>query len=202
MFIQVIQGKVADPAAVKAASDQWSRDLAPDANGFLGATEGVTDDGRFIALVRFENEEAARANSNRREQDAWWKKTSKLFTEPPTFIDSTDVMLDLVGDPDEAQFVQVMQGRGTNPERARELMSESSPEWADFRPDVLGSVGVMHGDGGYTMAIYFTNEAEAREGEKKTPPPSIQAQMDELNALNVGQPEFFDLRDPWLYVPK
>ena len=48
------------------------------------------------------------------------------------------------------------------------------------------------------MAVYFTSEAAAREGERKQPP-ELQAQMDELAALSVREPEFFDLNQPWLH---
>jgi hypothetical protein len=51
-------------------------------------------------------------------------------------------------------------------------------------------------------AIYFTTEAEARDGERKEPPPQLKAQMDQMNALNIGEPEFFDLTQPWLYSPR
>jgi hypothetical protein len=51
------------------------------------------------------------------------------------------------------------------------------------------------------MAIYFTSEAEAREGERKQPPPELKAQMDEMTELSVGAPDFFDLKQPWLYAP-
>ena len=84
-----------------------------------------------------------------------------------SFKDSSDVTVDVTGDPDAAGFVQVMQGRGSDPERARELMSQDSAAWAAFRPDVVGSVAVGHEGGAYTMAMYFTSEAEAREGERK-----------------------------------
>ena len=57
-------------------------------------------------------------------------------------------------------------------------------------------------DGGYTMCIYFTNEAEARAGEQKEPPPELKAQMAELDGLQAGPPEFFDLRQPWLLSPR
>lgn len=201
MFVQVIQGKVPDPGKVRAALDRWAQELAPGATGWLGSTAGVTDDGRFIALARFDSEEAARRNSDRPEQDRWWAETAKLFSGEPTFKDSSDVIVDVVGDPDQAGFVQVMQGRGTDPDRARELMSQDSEEWAAFRPDVLGSVGAQHDGGAYTMAIYFTSEAEAREGERKEPPPALKEQMEEMNKLSVGEPDFFDLRQPWLYAP-
>jgi hypothetical protein len=60
----------------------------------------------------------------------------------------------------------------------------------------------MYGDGEYSMAMYFTSEAEAREGEQKEAPPELKAQMDELNSMAVGMPAFFDLRQPWLYSPR
>jgi hypothetical protein len=162
----------------------------------------VTEDGRFVALARFESEEAARRNSDRPEQDSWWAETSKLFTGEATFRDSRDVVVDVTGNPDQAGFVQVIQGRGSDPARAQELMGQNSAEWAAFRPEIIGSVGVEHDGGDYTAAIYFTTEADAREGERKEPPPQLKAQMDEMNALNIGEPEFFDLTQPWLYSPR
>jgi hypothetical protein len=201
MFVQVIQGQVADAGQARAALDRWARELAPGATGWLGSTAGVTEDGRFIALARFESEEAARRNSDRPEQDRWWRETAELFGGQATFKDSTWVSVDLVGEPGQAGFVQVIQGRGSDPARARELTERDSPAWAGFRPDILGSVTVEHEGGAYTMAVYFTSEAEAREGERKEPPPELQAQMEEMAALSVGEPEFFDLRQPWFYAP-
>ena len=202
MFVQVIQGKVADAGSVHAALDRWAREISPGATGWLGSTAGVTQDGKFIALARFESAEAAQRNSDRPEQDRWWSETAKLFSGEVTFRDSSDVVVDVAGEPDRAGFVQVMQGRGTDPDRARELMSQDSEQWADFRPDILGSVAVLHDGGAYTMAIYFTSEQAAREGERKEPPPELKAQMDEMDALSVGTPDFFDLKDPWLYSPR
>jgi hypothetical protein len=202
VFVQVIQGKAADAGKLRAALDRWAQEVAPGATGWLGSTAGVTDDGRFIALARFESEQAARRNSDRPEQDRWWTETAKLLTGEATFSDSSDVTLDLPGDPDEAGFVQVIQGRGSDPDRARELMAQDSTDWAAFRPEILGSVAAGHEGGAYTMAIYFTSEAAAREGERKEPPPELKAQMDEMAALSAGEPEFFDLTRPWLYSPR
>jgi hypothetical protein len=202
VFVQVIQGQVSDAGKVRAAFDRWVQELAPGAIGWLGSTAGVTEDGRFIALARFESEEAARRNNDRPEQDRWWTETAQLFSGAASFTDSSDVTVDVTGDPDDAGFVQVIQGRGSDPDRARELMGQDSSEWAAFRPEILGSVGVGHEGGAYTMAIYFTSEEAAREGERKEPPPELQAQMDEMAALSVGEPEFFDLKQPWLYAPR
>jgi hypothetical protein len=169
--------------------------------GWLGSTGGVTDDGRFIVLARFESADAARRNSERPEQDRWWAETSTLLDGEAMFADSEDVTLDVTGDPDRAGFVQVMRGRSADPDRARELMSQDADRWAEFRPDVLGSVAAGHEGGAYTVAMYFTSEADAREGERKQPPPELAAQMEQMNKLNVGEPEFFDLRQPWIHSP-
>jgi hypothetical protein len=72
---------------------------------------------------------------------------------------------------------------------------------ASFRPDVLGSLSVNHDSDGWTMAIYFTSEAEAREGEQKEMPAEMQAIMEELNSLSIGEISYFDLKDPWLRSP-
>ena len=201
MFMQVIKGRVADPARVKAALDRWAEELAPGAEGWLGTTAGVTEDGRFIAAARFESEDAARRNSDRPEQDRWWSETSRLFDGEPSFSDSSEVDVDTNGDPATATFVQVMQGRTSDPERARQMMADDSTDWSAFRPDMLGSVAAGHDGGAYTMVMWFTSEAEAREGERKEPPPELKAQMEEMGSLSVGEPEFFDLKDPWMYAP-
>lgn len=201
MFVQVIQGRTSQPDALAQALDRWKTELAPGATGWLGTTAGTTEDGRFVAVARFESEEAARANSDRAEQGAWWEETAKLLDGEADFKDSTDVDLDVQGDPDQAGFVQVIQGRGSDPARAKELMGQDSEKWAELRPDVLGSVTINHDEGAYTMVAYFISEADAREGERKEPPPELRAQMEELGKLGIGEPEYFDLKQPYLSSP-
>jgi hypothetical protein len=198
MFVQVIQGRVSDPARLRAQVDKWVAELAPGAPGWLGSTAGVTEDGQAVTLARFESEEAAQQNSDRPEQGAWWSETAGLYDGEPTFHNSTAVDLVQHGDPGQAGFVQVMQGRTSNPERARELMANDQTDWQTFRPDILGTLWLAHGDDAWTMAIYFTSEAEARAGEQKEAPPELQQQMEELNSLSIGEPTYFDLKDPWL----
>ena len=202
MFVQVFQGPVSDAGQMRAQLDRWAAEVAPGAEGWLGSTAGVTDDGTFVALARFESEEAAQRNSDRPEQGAWWEETAKLFTAEPTFHNSSWADVDTPGDPSRAGFVQVMQGRTSDPDRARQLMAEDPTDWEQFRPDILGSMTVGHDDdGAWTMAIYFTSEEEARQGEQKEPPPEMAKVMAEMNALNVGESTFLDLKDPWLHAP-
>jgi hypothetical protein len=202
MFAQVIQGRTSDAEGLRAAMDRWVQELAPGSIGWLGSTGGVTDDGRFVAVARFESADAAARNSDRPEQSRWWEETQRLFDGEVTFRDSEDVTVDLQGDPDRAGFVQIMQGHVTDADRAKQLMADMNTEaMAAMRPDVIGSVSIGHEGGDWTQVIYFTSEAEAREGEKKEPPPEMQAVMDEMMKLSAGPPDFFDLRQPALHSP-
>ena len=199
MFVQVIEGRVSDAEAAHAAMDGWVRSLAPGATGWLGSTAGVTSSGQLIAIARFESEEAARANSDRPEQGEWWAQMEALFSDEPSFHDSVAVDLETPGDPSAAGFVQVMRGRTSDSAKVREIMSAHADERAAARPDVLGMLAASHAGGAYTVAIYFTSEAEAREGEKREMPAELTEQMAEVSALEVGQPRFYDFSEPWLY---
>jgi hypothetical protein len=201
MFVQVIKGRTSDPSGMRAHVEAWSSTVGSGADGWLGSTGGVTDDGTLIALVRFESEEAARRNSDRPEQGEWWSRMASFFDGDPQFWDCTLVDTDQYGDPDSAGFVQVMQGKATDIERARDVMASDPTDWPSFRPDILGTLWAGTTGGDWTMAIYFTSEAAAREGEQKEPPAEAAAVMEQLNALTAGEPTFLDLRDPWLTSP-
>jgi len=202
MFAQVIEGRTSNPEALLAAMDRWKAELEPGSIGWLGSTMGVTDDGRAVAVARFESAQAAERNSQRPEQSQWWEETARLFEGEVTFRDSEDVTDEGTGDPDRAGFVQVMQGQVTDQARAKEIMAQFPQDaMAEFRPDILRSLMIGHNDGRWTQVIYFTSEAEARENEAKEPPKEFQAFMAELNAISKGEPIFFDLRNPQLMSP-
>ncbi len=201
MFVQMFTGKVTDAAAVRGVFEGWPTGAGRDAEGWLGSTAGITDDGQLVALARFESQEVARANSERPEQGRWWESLAANLDGEASFFESSEVDEDVVGDPDGAGFVQVMRGRVSDPARARELAREDPDAWSGFRPDILGSLMLSHDDGEYVMAIYFTSEAEAREGEKTEPPAELAATMQEMGALEVGEVTYYDLRDPWLLSP-
>src|SRR5687767_702102 len=84
MFVQVIEGKASDPAAIIEHGERWQRELRPGAIGYLGVTAGVNADGHAIAIVRFEDEASARANAARPEQTAWFEGMAKLYDGEPT----------------------------------------------------------------------------------------------------------------------
>jgi hypothetical protein len=194
MFIQVIQGRTEDADALRAQMDRWEQELAPGAPGYVGTTAGVAEDGTVVIFARFDSEKAARANSDRPEQAAWWAETEKLFKGEVTFRDCSDIELTQGGGSDEAGFVQVMQGRAKDRERLQALEAEFMPRMSELRPDVIGTVRAWDGDL-FTEAIYFTSEEEARQGEAKMS--EDEAGMAEFGAL-VEDMTYIDLKDPWL----
>jgi len=197
MFIQVVQGKVADEAGLRAAMDRWMRDLRPGASGWLGSTSDITDDGTFVAVVRFESEEAARRNSERPEQDAWWADTRKCLTGDVTFFDSAEVTTWLAGGSDDAGFVQVIAGHLTNPQLMRSMMEKYSREVREMRPEIIGATVATRDDGEYVETVYFTSEAEAREREHLAPP----AEVAEVMATEMQDARFLDLHHPTMMSP-
>ena len=199
MFIQVITGKTSDRAGLRRQFDRWQQELRGGATGYLGSTGGVTEDGRVFMAARFESEEAARNNSERAEQGAWWAETEK-FLENATFQDSAEVSTLGGGGSNDAGFVQVMRGRIVDKEKAPELMArfaELLPVMAERRPDIMGDVTVIHSDGTYSDILYFTSEADAREGEKKEMPAEMQSMFEEYMAA-MPIDDYIDLKDPWL----
>ncbi|MDQ3980036.1 MAG: hypothetical protein M3314_10860 [Actinomycetota bacterium] len=199
MFVQVITAKVVDREGLSRQLDRWERELRPGAEGFLGSTSGVTDEGRFLALARFESEEAAQRNSDRPEQSAWWAETEETL-EDVNFQNGVKVVTMGGGGSNDAGFVQVMRGRVLDAAKMDELwsrMGEFEEAMASHRPDVIGDVTVVHADGSYTDAVYFTSEAEARRNEGKEPPPQMRTMFEEwMTAATVD--EYLDLREPRL----
>ena len=197
MFVQVIQGTTHDREGLRRQMDRWTSELRPGAEGFLGSTGGVTADGDVIAVARFESAEAARRNSDRPDQSAWWEETAKFFDGDAVFHDSEDVDTYRAGGSDAAGFVQVMQGRAADRDALRRLEARAEEMLPTHRPDLIGSVRCWYGSGDYTEVAYFTSEAEAREGEAKAPPPELADELESWTAL-MGEVRYLDLTDPWL----
>src|SRR5205085_6843786 len=144
MFMQVITGTVADSEGLRRQFDRWASELRAGAAGWLGATEGVTDDGRFVACVRFESAEAARANSQRPEQGAWWADTEKTLAGPATFHDCSPVDVYLGGGADTAGFVQVLQAGPVDRDRPGEVELGFEGIARQYRPQLMASLTGPH----------------------------------------------------------
>ena len=200
MFIQVIQGQVLDRDEVKAMVGRWVSDVASTATGWLGTTAGVTAGGAFVALARFESDDAARRYNDRPEHDQWWTENAKLFDGQVTVRDSIEAEEFLKGGSDDAGFVQVLTGQARDVDRIKEL-NQQYGQYAHLRPDLIGGVIALHEEGLFTQAAYFTSEAEARAAENQQPPDELKAVMDEEAEL-ISSLAYIDIDQPWLFSPR
>ena len=197
MFVQVIEGRTSDPAAIIEQGDRWQRELRPGAVGYLGVTAGVTADGHAIAIVRFEDEASARANAQRAEQTEWFQGMAKLYDGEPAFTESSDVTEWMGGGSDDAGFVQVMKSTGVDRSQVEKMDAAFEP-FADQRPDLLGGVRIWTGPDSCIDVAYFTSEEAARKGEQAAMPDEMQKLMSEFET-GMGETEYLDLTNPQLH---
>lgn len=196
MFIQVIQGRCNDADRLRQLTEEWREQLGPTAEGWLGGTYGVTDDGEAVAVVRFESREAAARSSARPEQGEWWQRTQACFDGEVTFHDCDNAMLFLGGGSDDAGFVQVIQGRIDDPDRFRHFMEQPMDALHEARPEIIGGTIAMEPDGWFTQTVCFRNEEEARAGERKEMPAGMREEFEETMS-HVHDQKYLDLHHPW-----
>jgi hypothetical protein len=203
VFVQVFQGQISDAEQMRQAAEDWVQRLAPDAEGWLGSTIGVTDDGYLVGVARFESADSARRNSARAQQGEWFAGIEKQFPHGVEFHDCSEVYVARRGGSDEAGFVQVMQGRTADAARLREMTSRLDSDYPDLRPDLLGYITALHDgqDGAFTQVFYFTSEEEARAGEQGEMPAEAAEVLREAMEL-VQDVRYYDLREPWLHTPR
>lgn len=192
MFIQMIQGPCTRQDEAHQLLDEWRRDLAPSATGWLGGTYGFTDDGQLIGVVRFESREAAMANSDRPEQGEWAAKMADVMDGPMEFHDCDDVTLLFDGGSDDAGFVQIIRGRVDDPSRLKAMMADTT-QLHEMRPEILGGTLAIEADGSFVETVAFTSEAEARKGEQLEPPADVRSDLD----YAMKDATFYDLHHPW-----
>jgi hypothetical protein len=196
MFIQVIEARARDPRGLREELDRWHTELARGADGWLGTTAGLANNGTLIAVVRFESADAARRNSGRPEQGRWWTEFARHLQGEARFDDYADTELIGGGGSDTAGFVQVIRGRARDVAGLRSFGTEAESVLRRHRPDVLGGTIGWKSDGDFTQTVYFTSEAAAREGEAKQTQ-ELQRFMERWQTM-VEDVRFLDLREPWL----
>jgi hypothetical protein len=187
MFVRVVQGRVSDPDGLLSA---W-RQIVPRVNGWLGTTSGVTGDGRAILVARYVSAEAGDESA----QPEWLRYLTDV-----TVADSADAFTLLDGGRDDASFVQVIQGRVSDVERLRGAMTRAAPDMRAARPDVIGALVVLAGDGRFMQVVYFSSEAAARTGEVAENAREPSEAQREVGAL-LSELTFLELREPLLQSP-
>ncbi len=192
MFIQMIQGPCTRQDEAHQLLDEWRRDLAPSANGWLGGTYGFTDDDQLIAVVRFESREMAMANSDRPEQGEWAAKMAEVMDGPMEFHDCDDVTLLFDGGSDDAGFVQIIRGKVDDPSRLKAMLADTT-QLHEMRPEILGGTLAIEEDGSFVETVAFTSEDAARQGEQLEPPADVRRELD----YAMKGATFYDLHHPW-----
>jgi hypothetical protein len=201
MFIRVIQGRATNPPGIRRDLGRWQRQLAVDADGWLGSTAGITDDGWSITVVRFASEAQARRNRDRPEQREWWRDASQHLARVAVHH-ASKVHLYRDGGDDEAGFVQVIQGHSDDLERMASLGRDQEGVLAREAPHILGMTVAEHADrpGDFTQIMYFTSEQDARRFEQEPPAEADQPVLEQLRNLMTDS-RSFDLRDPQMLSP-
>jgi hypothetical protein len=201
MFIRVIKGRATNPPGIRRDLGRWQRQLAADADGWLGSTAGITPDGWSITVVHFASEAQARRNSDRAEQREWWRDASQHLARVAVH-DASEVRTYRNGRADEASFVQVIQGHSDDLERMAALGRDQEEVLAREAPRLLGMTVAEHTGrpGDFTQVLYFTSEQDARSYGQDFPIEEDETAQDEERRLMTNL-RCFDLRDPQLLSP-
>jgi hypothetical protein len=201
MFIRVIQGRATNPPGIRRDLGRWQQLLAADADGWLGTTAGITEDGWSVTVVRFASEAQARRNSDRPEQREWWRDASQHLARIAVH-DAPEVHTYRDGGADEAGFVQVVQGQSDDLERIVSLGRDNEEVLAREAPHILGMTVAEHADwpGDFTKTVYFTSEQDARRFAQEPPAAADEPVLERLRTL-LTTSRRFDLRDPQLLSP-
>ena len=201
MFIQVMQGRATNPLGIRDELNRWQRQLATDADGWLGATAGVTEDGWSVVVMYFDSERQARRSRDRPEHRAWWQQASQHLGEV-AFHDAPQVRSFVDGRSDLAGYVQVIQGHIDDLEHMASLGGDQEEVLAREAPHILGVTVAEHADrpGDFTQILYFTSEQDARRFEGEPLADADESVQEERRGLMTNL-RSFDLRDPQMLVP-
>ena len=196
MFIQVIQGRATNPPGIRRDVGRWQRQLAADADGWLGSTTGITEDGWSITVIRFASEAQARRNSDRPEHREWWRDASQHLARVAVH-DAPKVHTYRDGGSDQAGFVQVIQGHTEDMERMVSLGCDQEEVLTQDAPHILGMTVAEHADrpGDFTQTVYYTSEQDARRLDQERSAEADEPARRELHDLMTNL-RSFDLRIP------
>jgi hypothetical protein len=198
MFVWVLEAKAADPGEVGRQLARWTSAFGTTTPGYLGATGGVTDDGRFLLFVRWESEDAGNELLMRSEHLAWYDEFQQSFDGAIAFAETGDVATFLDGGSDAAGFVQAIKVSGVDRERVDAADRELENIAPHVRPDLIGGIRVWTAPDGFVGANYFTSEHDARAGERHAPPPELVEILEDFMAM-MKDAEYFDFTEPFLH---
>ncbi|MFN2556443.1 MAG: hypothetical protein ABR592_06135 [Nitriliruptorales bacterium] len=197
IFVQVIQGSVRDREEARRTWERWATEIAPEGIGWLASTAGFSD-GEFIAVVTFASGEAVRRNSQRPEQDEWWREMERHFSGDVTIQDCETVATYGAWERQDAGFVQIIQGWSRDLDGMMDEIAKTEQEFVrDHQLGLVGGIIADHGDGNFTEVIYYPTEDDARAADQEEAQKPVGAA--EKLSQTASDIRYLFLRDPMLH---
>jgi hypothetical protein len=199
MFVLTVAARTSAPDSLRRHVLTWRADVGISATGWLGSTAGVSGDGTFIFMLRFESEEAWLITSGVPEYANWWQVCGHHLDTTPSFTPSTAVTGILAGGSDDAEAVRVVQGRAT-PSRLEASVRQLDTVPAAARAGVIGGLVAWHDDEQFTEALYFAAPAPGQLGLQAAASTPLGRFFQDHDAAIRGA-SVIDLVEPWLSSP-
>ena len=134
VFVQLIQGKTSDKEGLHRQLEAWMSKLRPDADGYLGTTGGVTDDGDVFIYGHVSSPRRRGApTATGRSRAPGGQRPNGTSDGPVSFVDSADV--DVQVEPsNDSGFVQVIQSTARDRSRIEEINATVGPAMTESSP--------------------------------------------------------------------
>ena len=124
------------------------------------------------------------------------ERMEACFDGEVTFHDCDNAMLFLGGGSDDAGFVQIIQGRITDPEKFRHFMEQPMDALQEARPEIIGGTIAMEPDGWFTQTVASAARRRPARARRRRCPSEIQQQyQDEMSSMQ--DVKYLDLHHPW-----
>ena len=199
MFLLTVEGRTGTPDALHEDVLNWPGEVGRSAVGWLGNTAGVSNDGDFVLLMRFESEEAAWITSDLPEQGRWWQTCAEHLDTKPAITGSTTVIGILDGGSDDAAAVRIRRGSAVLNRYRRSLRQLETLPPAE-RAAVIGGIVAWHDGDRFTEALYLTSRDFAQVRQLGTSPTPLGRFIDGLEA-SILDAKVIELDEPWLISP-
>lgn len=197
IFVRIAHGRPTDRDAVGDTYLRWFDDIAPEAEGWLAATAGISDDGEFVSIMRFVSGEAARRDLA--DEERWWKQVSEYLSDAQV-LESAEVATfgEERPEAEEVGFVQVVRARAQAVPGVLERVAEHEEHHLrEQHLPVLGGLVAHHGDDHFTEVIYYPSIEEAR-GEAGALPEEGISIVERIAGQLTGA-RYLRIRDPWVH---
>jgi len=199
MFVLTVHARTINPEGVREHVLTWPARVGIGAVGWLGSTGGVSTDGDFILLMRFESEEAAWITSDLPENGRWWQICSRHLDTRPAFTGSSKVTGILSGGSDDAAAVRIIRGR-----TAQNLFRDSLRRLETLSPNeraaLIGGIVAWHERDQFTEALYLKSKDFAKFRQRGMFPTPLLRFIDE-HETSILDGTVIDLDEPWLISP-